>query len=97
MKPIATPAKKIAATPPTTPSMMKPLLELLFGVGEEVVEEEEVGSTVEEDSPKSDDVALLPVPDAEAVAPEKPSTSPGPCSGESRNRTWCGVLIEGER
>ena len=97
MKPIATPAKKIAATPPTTPSTMKPLFELLFDEGEEVVEEEEVGSTVEDDLPESDDVALLPVPEAEAVAPEKPSTAPGPCSGESRNRTWCEALIMGER
>jgi hypothetical protein len=58
---------------------MMPMFELLFDVGEEV------GFAVEEDSPESDDVAPLRVPDAEleTVAPEGPSITPAACSGES--------------
>lgn len=57
---------------------MAPKFELLF-----FDVDEEVGFTAEEDSPGSDDVAPLWVPDAEPVAPEAPSTAPGACSGES--------------
>lgn len=60
---------------------MTPMFELLFGV------DEELGSTVEEGSTKSDDVAVLWVPDTEAVVPEVPTSAPGATSGESRNRT----------
>lgn len=77
-------ARAITITPPTTPPTMAPMFELLFGV------DEEVGFTVEEDSPKSDDVVPLRVPEAETVAPETetaapegPSIAPGAFSGES--------------
>jgi hypothetical protein len=73
---------EITATPPTTPPTIAPVFELLFDVGEGV------GFAVEEDSPKSDDVARLPVSDAnaETVAPEEPSNAPGTCSGVSRKQ-----------
>ena len=56
---------------------MTPMFELLFGV------DDELGCTVEEGSLKSDDVALLRVPDTEPVAPEVPTLAPGAISGES--------------
>jgi hypothetical protein len=59
---------------------MAPVFELFFDEGEEV------GVTVEEESPKSDDVAPLGVPDAETVVPEVPRIAPGPLSGESRKQ-----------
>jgi hypothetical protein len=70
----------ITTTPPTTPPMMAPVFELLFGEGEGV------GFTAEEGSPRNDDVAPLRVPDAGTVAPEGPSIAPGACSGESRKQ-----------